>query len=66
MDSMDFGLEGEWTPDNSALVLMNELPNSIPFNLRLQPDRWHTIPEKVTYCVDCESQARMKRGPKGT
>ena len=61
METTAFRIEGEWTPDGVAMEILDEFPHSIHFDYSLHRDQWYKIPEKVYYCPDCESEARMKR-----
>lgn len=61
IESTAFRIEGDWSPDDASLQILRAFPHSIHFDYSLQPDQWHKIPERISYCPDCESQARFAR-----
>jgi len=61
IDSPAFRIAGEWTPDGFSLDLMQRLPHSIHFDYKLARDAWYTEPAQISYCPDCESEARLSR-----
>jgi hypothetical protein len=61
IETTAFKLQGDYTPDSTALQILDDFPNSIHFDYSLQPDRWYKTKEQIVYCPDCESQARLAR-----
>lgn len=61
IESPAFCLQGDWSPDGFSLELFSRFPNAIPFDCRLSPDEFYTEPESVSYCPDCETEARVAR-----
>jgi hypothetical protein len=61
IETIAFKTAADWTPDSNSLKIISKFPSSVHFDYSLHADQWHTIPEMITYCPDCESQARIER-----